>query len=1074
MREMAEARMNEEEQKAYETALARIEECRLKGRQGTELDLSDLGLTRLPEAVGNLTALTRLDLRSNQLAELPEVVGNLTALTRLDLGSNQLAELPEVVGNLTALTWLNLSLNQLAELPEAVGNLTALTWLNLSLNQLAELPEAVGNLTALTQLHLSNNQLTELPEAVGNLTALTWLDLFDNQLTELPEAVGNLTALTWLNLWNNQLTELPEAVGNLTALTWLFLWNNQLTELPEAVGNLTALTQLYLSSNQLEELPEAVGNLTALTQLYLSSNQLAELPEAVGNLTALTHLDLSSNKLTELPEAVGNLTALTWLNLSSNQLAELPDWIWELKGLEQLYLHDNPRLGLASEVLGPTWEEVINEKRKAAPPGAILRAYFALKRGSRPLNEVKLVLIGRGNVGKSSLVRALKGEPFDETLKETPGIAIGAWELECHGTPIKVHIWDFAGQEITHEAHRFFLTERCLYLVVTEGREGRQDEDLDHWLAHVEQYGAHREAGKPAEHSPALVVANKVDQSACPLERRRLRREHPSARWFLETDCKTGRGIAELKAKICEVLASSEMEAVRQPFPTEWWKIKGALEDWKSLKRPFFSYAEFREECAKHGVRGEDQEAVTYVLNQLGIALYYGHNPRLRDTRVLDPQWLVNGMYALIRGVEKQGEARTPGELRKGEIGLRLGAGLALIGGGMTIADYPSDTREFLVELMEDRELCFVNREAGDGETLYLLPGLLSKDEPEGFDIDGFLRPDGQETRFRFSYVILPDGLIPRFITRTHLLSAELPRWRQGVVLRWGGSDGAPGEPARAVVLADPRKKQIEVVVRDGTPGARQELAGIIRTHLKRIHAELPKALEPKEELELSMAGEQWESVNKLEMVARENRSVQVVVGGKLEEHPPGPELEKMEPESAWREGAGGRALRVFVSYSHKDSGLRQALTATYLAVLENEKKIETWWDGMIRAGMDWDKEIRQGMREADIVIFLLSEDFFASKYIQGVEVAMAKERHAKGEVEILPVWLSGESWKEDDWFKGLQMAPKRASDGSLRKVIDHNPRCRAWEAVQRELREMIKRVVAKRGGSPGGGKGRA
>ena len=161
----------------------------------------------------------------------------------LSLARLGLSSIPEQIGDLTALTTLNLGGNELTTLPEQIGNLTALTFLNLSHNQLTTLPEQIGNLTALTSLHLSDNQLTTLPERIGNLTALTSLDLFNNRLTTLPEQIGDLTDLIILNLNTNRLTELPERIGDLTALRHLYVGgDNQLTSLPNSIFTKPART----------------------------------------------------------------------------------------------------------------------------------------------------------------------------------------------------------------------------------------------------------------------------------------------------------------------------------------------------------------------------------------------------------------------------------------------------------------------------------------------------------------------------------------------------------------------------------------------------------------------------------------------------------------------------------------------------------------------------------------------------------------------------------------------------------------------------------------------------------------
>jgi len=73
---------------AYREAERRIEAARLEN--ATELSLFYLGLTELPESLGNLSRLKVLDLRNNQLTELSESLGNLSQLQVLSLSDNQL------------------------------------------------------------------------------------------------------------------------------------------------------------------------------------------------------------------------------------------------------------------------------------------------------------------------------------------------------------------------------------------------------------------------------------------------------------------------------------------------------------------------------------------------------------------------------------------------------------------------------------------------------------------------------------------------------------------------------------------------------------------------------------------------------------------------------------------------------------------------------------------------------------------------------------------------------------------------------------------------------------------------
>jgi internalin A len=50
-------------------------------------------------------------------------------------------------------------------------------------------------------------------------------------------------------------------------------------------------------------------------------------------------------------------------------------------------------------------------------------------------------------------------------------------------------VWDFAGQEITHATHQFFLTERSVYLLVLDARSDTQDWDAEYWLRLISAFG---------------------------------------------------------------------------------------------------------------------------------------------------------------------------------------------------------------------------------------------------------------------------------------------------------------------------------------------------------------------------------------------------------------------------------------------------------------------------------------------------------------------------------------------------------------------------------------------------------
>jgi hypothetical protein len=132
-----------------------------------------------------------------------EALRFLLSKTIINLSDKGLSALPESIGNLQNLKWLGLNENDLHRLPESIGNLQNLEWLHLGYNKLSILPESIGNLQNLEWLYLGNNNLSSLPESIVNLQNLEELNLGNNKLNSLPESIGNLQNLEELNLSGN-------------------------------------------------------------------------------------------------------------------------------------------------------------------------------------------------------------------------------------------------------------------------------------------------------------------------------------------------------------------------------------------------------------------------------------------------------------------------------------------------------------------------------------------------------------------------------------------------------------------------------------------------------------------------------------------------------------------------------------------------------------------------------------------------------------------------------------------------------------------------------------------------------
>ncbi len=432
-----------------------------------------------------------------------------------------------------------------------------LSVLDLSGLGLVTVPVEVSQFSRLQALYLSDNQLSTLPPELGQLASLEELSLFENQLTSLPLELGQLSRLQELSLHKNQLTYLPSTLGKLIALRKLSLYDNKLSQLPPELGQLTNLQKLYLNANFLADLPNELGQLLNLQELYLNNNCLTRLPPELGKLANLQKLSVYKNQLSHLPAELGQL--MLYKNSTSVIIhsQSFPVELGQLKQLQELSVADCPRL------LTPP-PEIVNQGTRA-----ILSFLQELSLGYSIRYEAKLLVVGEGGTGKSSLLRALHGEAFDSSLASTHGIDVGTLQLP-HPTlssqNLLLNTWDFGGQQIYHATHQLFLTKRSLYLVVWNARLGAKQGRLNYWLNTIQSL---------APGAPVLLIATHTDERPPDLNYHLYHDAYPQLVGAISVSNKEGTGIQELKSHL--TLCSAALPLVGQPWPGNWLAVEQAL-----------------------------------------------------------------------------------------------------------------------------------------------------------------------------------------------------------------------------------------------------------------------------------------------------------------------------------------------------------------------------------------------------------------------------------------------------------------------------------------------------------------
>uniref|UniRef100_I2Q1C0 non-specific serine/threonine protein kinase n=1 Tax=Desulfovibrio sp. U5L TaxID=596152 RepID=I2Q1C0_9BACT len=771
------------------------------------LDVSDTSLNTLPDSIGQLSNLQHLEVSDASLNTLPETIWRLSSLQDLNLSGTGLTTLPEALCQLSSLQDLNLSGTGLTTLPEAICQLNSLQDLNLSGTGLTTLPEAICQLNSLQDLNLSGTGLTTLPEAICQLNSLQDLNLSGTGLTTLPGAICQLNSLQDLNLSGTGLTTLPETIGQLTNLNNLMASNTALTTLPDTLGQLSNLEFLNISNTSLVTLPDSIGLLSHLQILFVSDTDLVTLPESIGQLTSLEILNVSNTGLTSLPESIGRLTNLQILNVSNTDLTSLPESIGQLKSLIKLNVSNTGLTSLPMSIrqLLLLRQLTVTATKLPIPPEIIessdpekLLSYFYKKREEQ-LNEAKLLLVGQGGVGKTSLVRRLKGSNFNPEESKTEGIRIEPWNVETGRGNVKLNVWDFGGQEIMHATHQFFMTNRSLYLLVWDSRQEDRYGLIDYWLELIRSFG---------KNSPIIIVMNKHDVGKQEIDEASIVRKYPmnvlDRSHFLAVSCLTGAGIKELQEKIKTILEG--MDHVYTPWPTDWFKIKGCLEDLQK-KTPHLKYKDFIDICKQNNViKGADQEALIRFLHDLGTVICFRDDPKLYANTVLDPYWITDGVYSIINSkiITINKGLFEPDDLQ--DI--------------LPSEKYPLVDQKYILAMMQKFELCFrVNKNQ------YLIPELLPKQEPEYLSF-----PVKAPCVYVYSYNILPSSVISRFIVRLRKYIYDDKYWKTGVVLSF------KEKKVKALVRADLTGKFLEILMEPANGSSARIVLNVILCHLHKIH----------------------------------------------------------------------------------------------------------------------------------------------------------------------------------------------------------------------------------------------
>ncbi len=150
---------------------------------------------------------------------------------------------------------------------------------------------------------------------------------------------------------------------------------------------------------------------------------------------------------------------------------------------------------------------------------------------------LKVVVAGDGNVGKTSLIRRWCEGKFEASRVMTIGVDFQTKVVPLPDGPVKLSIWDVAGQDRFQSLRAGFYRGNRAVALVYDVTESASLVGLVRWR---------EEINKAVNHTKYVVVGNKIDlPRTIPVEAAHRFAEEIGAP-YAETSAATGEGVPEM------------------------------------------------------------------------------------------------------------------------------------------------------------------------------------------------------------------------------------------------------------------------------------------------------------------------------------------------------------------------------------------------------------------------------------------------------------------------------------------------------------------------------------------------
>jgi len=698
-----------------------------------KLNHLNLGYNKIEDVthLAELKELVTLNLTNNFIANI-SVLKNLINLRELDLSSNFIHSI-DALSKLKKFVFLNLATNEISDI-FPLKDIRIEKELILGYNQIIDLSPLYNSVKQgyIYDLDPYDNPSQYPPMDIVQRGELEIWDWFEGNLDLAREKIRNVKN-NFLDLGNLGLTDLsllPE-LFQLENLEELILsnhyaeyndgfWNNvksnnnhypnNISFIPLDVKKLKNLKKLIIGGDWRKEKHwnrwrlKSVANIfkiTSLEILNVSNNQITSI-KGVSKLVKLKSFHANNNHIKTI-DNLGKFESLQALYLSNNEISKV-DCFKDLASLQALDLHANLIKDLAPiteliEKIGISddkWrvETICISKNKLVNPGievvrngtlAVLNQIKENNLSDLFINdEIKLILIGNSEAGKSTFASYLRGNR-DFTIK----LPYTLWmdEINIVIDKTKVRVFDFGGHDYFHDTHHIFFTNNTIYLLLWDNVNNdyksrvieqldknnvvvlneTQDYPLKYWLESVKHYTKDKNAtnfnfGEDFKEvqtysSNALLVQNKVSKNReiIHLNNEFLKEKYSFIYDFANIDIHRNRNMDYVNLLLKEMITNSSFVGVK--YPIYYKKIRESLQLYNENRgKPVVTMQEFLYYCKQ--ISNEDltiefAKNIANYLETIGVIVL----SKNEDLIYLNKALLSDGVLDIFLGLkEKKGE----------------------------------------------------------------------------------------------------------------------------------------------------------------------------------------------------------------------------------------------------------------------------------------------------------------------------------------------------------------------------------------------------------------------------------